>query len=144
MGLLGRLLFPLTNLKLPNVFAAGKERLGLVVVKTAGSYSLSILSKEKPLKLTLEWIGEQELTEALLQAYFFRHLDKEYGALRMFIARLGLRRRAPLEMLYIDGRYALTIGVTCHHQPLELQFFYSPVLRQFIARGQARKPEGQA
>jgi hypothetical protein len=131
----GRLLFPLTSLKLPGVFLAGQTSLDLKISRSPlGKYSSEIFKQKEPVKLSLEKIEQHDLTQALLQAYYFRCPDKEYGSIKMLLARFGLHEKSPLQMQYQDQKYVLNLKVKQHGAPLSLHLAYSPSVARMVAR----------
>jgi hypothetical protein len=130
----GKLFFPLTTLKFSNVFQAGQTSLDLRVARKAGSYSSTILKEAKALKLSLEKIDQHDFTQALLQGYFFRQPDKEYGALPQLLARFGLHKKSPLVMEYADQTYKLNLKVRHGGETVELKMSYSPSVGRVVVR----------
>lgn len=131
---LGRLFFPLTSFRLPRLFATGDAFLALRVSRRRGQYASTLSKGGKPVKLSLEKIDANDFTQAVLQHYFFRQPDKEYGAHRQMLARLGFAKGEPLEMQYRDQKYVLNLRVKSQGSPLDLQLFYSPSVAQLVAR----------
>ena len=130
----GRLFFPLTSFKISRIFQAGDNFLDVVVKRGVRGYSSEFKTNGKPVKLALEKVTPHDFTQALLQAYYFRKPDKEYGAPRQFLARMGWHKRTPLELHYREQKYLCTLRVKHAGSPLELQFFYSPVVGQLVVR----------
>ena len=107
----------------------------MVVKRGVRGYSSEFSCQGKPLKLSLEKVTNHDFTQALLQAYFFRQPDKEYGAPRQLLARLGFHHKQPLPMEYRNQKYVAVLQVKHQGAPLELQLFFSPLVKQLVARG---------
>lgn len=129
------LFFPLSNLSLKDVLAAGDMRLALRVQSKKGRYAGSFSRDGAPVKLSLEKIDEHNFINSFLHRYYFGEMDKKYGATRSFLARLGVHNQSTINMDYADQTYKFKYLSEIDAKKIEVQLFYSPLSARMVVRG---------